>query len=72
MRDVGARDRAGNGDEHRARIDIFRFGERGRIVGQWDVLHRVPDTAANDNTMFCAREYSAGARRPVNPWKEER
>ena len=39
------------GERGQAVIDLFRV-RNGKIVEHWDVLQDVPETSANDNTMF--------------------
>jgi predicted SnoaL-like aldol condensation-catalyzing enzyme len=39
------------GERGRAVIDLFRVRD-GKIVEHWDATQDVPETSANDNTMF--------------------
>jgi predicted SnoaL-like aldol condensation-catalyzing enzyme len=39
-------------DRGSAVADIFRLNRDGKVVEHWDVIQAVPETSANDNTMF--------------------
>jgi predicted SnoaL-like aldol condensation-catalyzing enzyme len=40
------------GDHNYATIDIFKFDTQGKIIEHWDVIQLIPDTSANENSMF--------------------
>lgn len=40
------------GDEEYVTMDFFRFDDGGKIVEHWDAIQQVPESSANDNTMY--------------------
>ena len=40
------------GNEEYITMDFFRFNEDGKIVEHWDSIQKIPDTSANNNTMY--------------------
>lgn len=40
------------GNEEYVTMDFFRFDENGKIVEHWDSIQQIPETSANNNTMY--------------------
>ena len=40
------------GNEEYVTMDFFRFDAAGKIVEHWDAIQQIPDTSANNNTMY--------------------
>lgn len=40
------------GDMEYITMDFFRFDKDGKIVEHWDAIQEIPETSANDNTMY--------------------
>lgn len=40
------------GDQEYVMMDFFRFDKEGKIVEYWDAIQTIPESSANDNTMY--------------------
>ena len=40
------------GNDEYVTMDFFRFDESGKIVEHWDSMQQIPETSANNNTMY--------------------
>lgn len=40
------------GNDQYVTMDFFRFDEHGKIVEHWDAIQQIPESSANDNTMY--------------------
>ncbi len=40
------------GNDQYVIMDFFRFDEHGKIVEHWDAIQKIPEKAANENTMY--------------------
>jgi predicted SnoaL-like aldol condensation-catalyzing enzyme len=40
------------GNEEYVTMDFFRFDDFGKIVEHWDSMQKIPDSSANNNSMY--------------------
>ena len=40
------------GNDQYVTMDFFRFDSNGKIVEHWDAMQQIPETSANNNTMY--------------------